>query len=63
MTETLRVGERLHIRGHTTDLETLVESMQLDNVAITEARPGTAVGVKVPDRVRPGDSVYKVSEG
>ena len=62
LTGTLKVGDRIHIKGHTTDLELTVESMQVNNVNVTEASPGQAIGVKVPDRVRHGDHVYKVME-
>jgi translation elongation factor EF-1alpha len=37
-----------------------VESMQIHNANVSEARPGDSIGVKVPDRVRRGDRVYKV---
>ena len=58
----LKVGDKLHITGHTTDMELVVESMQINNVNVTEANPGDAVGIKVPDRVRGGDHIYKVTE-
>lgn len=62
LTANLKVGDKIHIKGHTTDLELVVESMQIQNVNVTEGKPGDAVGVKVPDRVRRGDTVYKVIE-
>jgi len=62
LTAPLRVGDKLHIKGHTTDLELVVDSMQIQNVEVKEAKPGDEVGVKVPDRVRKGDKVYKVIE-
>jgi len=40
----------------------VVNSMQINNVDVKEGKPGDAVGVKVPDRVRRGDRVYKVVE-
>ena len=58
----LNVGDRIHIKGSTTDMEVAVESMQIDRVNITEGKPGDLVGIKVLDRVRPGDKVYKVTE-
>lgn len=61
LTGTLKVGDKIHIKGHTTDLELTVESMQINNVNVTEGKAGDAVGVKVPGRVRPGDRVYKVT--
>ncbi len=62
LTANLKVGDKIHIKGHTTDLELVVESMQIQNVNVTEGKPGDAVGVKVPDRVRRGDKVCKVIE-
>jgi len=58
----LKLGDKIHIQGSTTDMELAVESMQIDRVDITEGKPGDLVGIKVPDRVRPGDKVYKVTE-
>jgi translation elongation factor EF-Tu-like GTPase len=57
----LKVGDKIHIKGHTTDLEMTVDSMQIDNANVTEGKSGDAIGVKVTDRVRPGDKVYKVT--
>ena len=36
----LKLGEKVHIKGHTTDLELVVESMQINNVDVREANPG-----------------------
>jgi selenocysteine-specific translation elongation factor len=62
LTAPLKVGDRIHIHGFTTDLELVVESMQIFNVDVKEAKAGDAIGIKVPDRVRKGDRVYKVIE-
>jgi translation elongation factor EF-1alpha len=62
LTGTLKVGDKVHIKGHTTDIEMDVTSMQIDNKSVTKANKGKSIGVKVPDRVRPGDTVYKVKE-
>jgi selenocysteine-specific translation elongation factor len=59
---TLKVGDRIHIKGHTTDVEMVVDSMQIENVNVDQAKKGKSVGIKVPERVRPGDIVYKVKE-
>jgi putative protease len=61
LTGTLKVGDKIHIKGHTTDIELIVESMQINNVNVTEGKTGDAIGIKVPDRVRAGDHVYKVT--
>ena len=60
LTGTLKVGDRIHIKGHTTDMELTVESMQINNVEVKEAKAGDAVGIKVSERVRRGDTIYKV---
>ena len=62
LTGILKVGDKIHIKGHTTDIELTVDSMQIHNVDVKEAKPGDAVGVKVSDRVRRGDTVYKVTD-
>ena len=58
----LKVGDKIHIKGHTTDLVVTVESMQIDNATVQEANAGDSIGVKVTERVRHSDSVYKVTE-
>jgi len=62
LTGTVKVGDQIHIKGHTTDLECTVGSMQINNVNVNEAKAGDAIGVKVSDRVRRGDIVYKVTD-
>jgi selenocysteine-specific translation elongation factor len=59
---TLKVGDKIHVKGHTTDLEQIVDSMQIDNVDVQEARAGDSVGIKVAERVRRGDTIYRVSD-
>ncbi len=60
LTAPLKVGDKIHIAGHTTDMELTVDSMQINNVNVEQAKAGDAIGVKVSDRVRRGDTVYKV---
>ena len=62
LTGVLRVGDKIRIKGHTTDLEMTVDSMQIDNAPVTEAKAGDSIGVKVSERVRDGDKVYKITE-
>ncbi len=61
LTGTLKVGDKVHIKGHTTDLELTVESMQILNLNVPEGKAGDAIGIKVTDRVRAGDKVYKIT--
>jgi len=62
LTAALKVGDKIHIKGHTTDLELIVDSMQINNVDVKEAKAGDSIGVKVSERVRRGDTVYKVTD-
>ena len=62
LTAALKVGDKIHIKGHTTDLELIVDSMQINNVDVKEAKAGDSIGVKVSERVRSGDSVYKITD-
>ncbi len=61
LTDNLTVGDRIHIRGHTTDFEQEVTSMQIMHQDVSEAGPGDEIGIKVQFRVRTGDRVYKVT--
>ena len=56
----LRVGETIHIQGHTSDFTQVVESMQLDNQEIDQAQPGQLIGIKVVEHAREHDKVLKV---
>ncbi len=60
LSDALNVGETLHIKGHTTDLNTTVSSMQVNHQSVRSAKPGDAVGIVVPDHVREHDKVYKI---
>jgi translation elongation factor EF-1alpha len=60
LTAALELGDKIHIKGHTTDLVVNVDSMQIDNAPVEEATAGDSVGIKVPERVRSGDTVYKI---
>ncbi len=55
---TLRVGDTLRIKGHTTDLVQRIDSMQVNHQDVAEANPGDLVGIKVSDRVREQDLVF-----
>jgi translation elongation factor EF-Tu-like GTPase len=61
LSATLNIGDQIHIKGSTTDMELTVESMQIDRVNVTQGKPGDVVGIRVLDRVRRGDKVYKVT--
>jgi translation elongation factor EF-Tu-like GTPase len=58
----LKVGDTIHIVGHTTDITQGIDSMQIENKNVQEAGPGADIGVKVKDRVREHDVVYRITE-
>ncbi|TET18335.1 MAG: translation elongation factor-like protein [Dehalococcoidia bacterium] len=62
LTATVKLGDKIHIKGHTTDMELSVDSMQINNVDVKQAKAGDSVGIKVSERVRGGDIVYKVTD-
>jgi len=59
LTAPLSVGDSILIKGDTTNFEQTVDSMQIEHQNIQRAEAGKAIGLKVKDRVRPGDTVYK----
>ena len=56
----LKVGDKIHIKGHTTDFEIKVGSIQIEKESVKEAKKGDHIGIKVPDKVRPNDKVFLV---
>ncbi|MGD1996781.1 MAG: translation elongation factor-like protein [Anaerolineae bacterium] len=60
LTDDLAVGDTIHIQGYTTDFQQEVTSMQIEGSDVAEAGAGDEVGVKVAERARAGDAVYKV---
>ncbi|KPL19850.1 MAG: translation elongation factor-like protein [candidate division Zixibacteria bacterium SM23_81] len=62
ITGQLVVGDTIHIKGHTSDFQQTVDSMQIEHAFIEEAKPGDSVGIKVKERCRAHDKIYKVVE-
>lgn len=62
LTDELKVGDKIQIKGATTNFEQTVESMQIEKDKIETAKKGQEIGMKVKDVVRKGDKVYKVEE-
>jgi putative protease len=60
--EKLTTGDTIHIQGHTTNLEEKVTSMQIEHESVSEAKAGDSIGLKVSEKVRRGDKVFKVLE-
>jgi len=62
LTAALKAGDKIRIKGHTTELEMTVDSIQIDNEQVSVAKAGDSIGVKVSDKVRSGDKVYKITD-
>ncbi len=58
----IRVGDRLHYQGATTDFTEVVESMEVDNQPVEAAKPGDLIGIQVKERVRENDKVLRVTD-
>lgn len=58
----LKVGDKISIEGSNKKVEQVVESMQIEHQNIQEASAGQAIGLKVVDKVSPGNKVYKIVE-
>lgn len=61
LSDTLKVGESIHIKGHSSDFNQDVESMQIEHSSVPEAKAGDSIGIKVMQKVHPGDKVFKVT--
>ena len=61
LTGKLKAGDTIRIKGHTTDVEQIAESIQVEHEQVEEAGRGDKIGIKVGDRVRRGDHVYRVN--
>ena len=61
LTAPLKVGDTVFIKGHTTDVPQIVESMQVDRQPVQDAKAGQSVGVKVAARCRKHDVVYRLA--
>ena len=59
--KTIRVGDKIRIAGHTTHLDQVVESMEIDGQQVAEAGAGAQIGIKVDERCRDNDVVYKIT--
>jgi len=60
LTAPINVGDKIRVMGPTTDFEQTVDSMQIEHENVKTANKGQSVGLKVKDRVRENDTVYKV---
>ena len=56
----ISVGDMIRVKGHTTDITQKVESMQIEHQPVQTATVGDSIGIKIADKARKGDVVYKI---
>lgn len=60
LSDTLKLGDTIHIKGHSEDFTQQIDSMQIEHANVPEAKAGDVIGVKVIQKVHPQDKVFKV---
>jgi putative protease len=60
LTDNLKVGDTVHIKGHSDDFTQAVDSMQIEHKDVSEAKAGDLIGIKVIQKVHPHDRVFKI---
>ena len=60
LSDKLKIGDTIQIKGHTTDFEIPIKTMQIERKDVKKAKKGDHIGIKVPDKVRPNDKIFLV---
>jgi len=60
LSDSLKVGDKVHIKGQTTDFEEEIKEMQIERKEVKSAKKGDHIGIKVSEKVRPTDKVFLV---
>jgi putative protease len=60
LSDILKTGDSIHIKGHSSDFTQNVDSIQIEHATVPEAKPGDLIGIKVAQKVHPHDKVFKV---
>jgi len=58
LSDKLKKGDTVHIKGKSADFEQIIDSMQIEHDQIDQAKKGDVVGIKVKERIKEGDEVY-----
>lgn len=61
LSDTLKLGDTIHVKGQSSDFTQSVDSMQIEHANVSEAKAGDAIGIKIIQKVHPHDKVYKVT--
>jgi putative protease len=60
LSDTLKIGDTIHVKGHSEDFTQTIDSIQIEHANVSEAKAGDVIGLKVAQKVHPHDKVYKV---
>jgi len=61
LSDALKAGDTIHIKGHSSDFIQAVDSMQIEHASVSQAKTGDMVGIKLNQMVHPHDKVYMVT--
>lgn len=61
LSDVLKLGDKIHVKGHTSDFTQDVSSMQIEHNTVSDGKKGDLVGIKVAQKVHQNDKVYKVT--
>ena len=61
LTDVLKVGDSIHIKGHSSDFTQVISSMQIEHKDVPEAKAGDMIGIKVDQKTHVNDKVFKVT--
>ena len=62
LSDALKVGDKIHVKGHSSDFTQDVASMQIEHADVKEGKRGDAIGIKIAQKVHPNDKVYKIAQ-
>ena len=62
LSDVLKVGDNIHIKGHTSDFTQEITSMQIEHQEVPEAKSGEFVGLKIVQKAHPHDKVFKITD-
>jgi putative protease len=60
LVDALKVGDTIHIKGHSSDFSQAIDSIQIEHADVSEAKSGDVIGIKIIQKAHPHDKVYKV---
>lgn len=60
LSDVLKTGETIHVKGHSEDFTQTVDSIEIEHKNVSDAKAGDVIGIKVSQKVHPHDKVYKV---